>query len=183
MIDHHLTTMKEPFSRDVSPEYHRLAADLLDQSMTKIRHCLNQLTEPQIWWRPEPSMNSIGNLILHLRGNLKQWGVVPFTLENDRRDRSSEFAEDVRISMTELLNDIQQVVDEAKEQWQHLVESQLLRRLEIQGFDVTHMQAVMHASSHFVGHTHQIIQLTRIQLGAAYQFHWKPGDARGELPI
>ncbi|MEM9942542.1 MAG: DUF1572 family protein [Planctomycetota bacterium] len=168
---------------DVSREYHFLAGDLLDQAMKKICHCLDQLNDRQVWWRPAPNMNSIGNLLLHLSGNLNQWGVVPFTLENDRRDREVEFSSDIFIPKDELLEQMQNVVERAKDQWQHLEESQLLRRLEIQGFDVSHMHAILHASSHFVGHTHQVILLTRLQLGTQYQFHWSPGEPRGEVPI
>lgn len=168
---------------ELTDEFSRLTADLLDQSMAKIRHCLSQLNENQIWWRPEPTMNSIGNLMLHLAGNLRQWGVVPFTMATDRRDRESEFQEDARGENTDLLRHLESVVQDAKEQWQHLAAGQLRRKVDIQGFAVTHMHAIVHASSHFVGHTHQIIQLTRLQLGTNYRFHWSPKEERGDLPI
>ena len=168
---------------ELTDEFSRLSADLLDQSMTKIRHCVSQLNENQIWWRPEPSTNSIGNLIQHLTGNLRQWGVVPFTLAADRRDRDSEFQDEERLPSDQLISLLETVVAEAKNQWQHLAAGQLRRKIEIQGFEVTHMHAIVHTSSHFVGHTHQIIQLTRIQLGANYQFHWSPKEEPGELPI
>ena len=151
--------------------------------MSKIQNCFNQLNEAQIWWRPGSTMNSIGNLVLHLAGNLRQWGVVPFTMANDRRDRESEFQSDVRVAPDELLRTLTTVVNEAKEEWKHLAQGQLLREVDIQGFGVNHMHAIVHASSHFVGHTHQIIQLTRLQLGTSYQFHWSPTEERGDLPI
>lgn len=167
----------------MSIEFSRLNDDLLTQAMSKIQHCFGQLNESQIWWRPEPSMNSIGNLVLHMAGNLRQWGVTPFTMASDRRDRESEFQNDIRVAQDELLKTLVTVVGEAKEEWKHLAHGQLLRPVEIQGFDVNHMHAILHASSHFVGHTHQIIQLTRLQLGPAYQFHWTPAEERGDLPL
>lgn len=170
-------------NNELSDEFVRLNSDLLDQAMAKIRHCCSQLNGPQIWWRPEPSMNSIGNLMLHLDGNLRQWGVVPFTLAKDLRDRNSEFEDSERSSANELYGKLETTVREAKEEWRHLAVGQLLRPVEIQGFDVTHMHAIVHTSSHFVGHAHQIIQLTRMQLGPAYQFHWTPSEERGDLPI
>ncbi len=175
--------MTEPNNVLLSDEFARLTIDLLDQSMTKIRHCLNQLNENQIWWRPDPVMNSVGNLVLHLSGNLRQWGVVPFTLASDRRDREAEFQNDVRMPVDELLAVLQLAIDEAKEQWLHLAMGQLRKKVEIQGFEVTHMHAIVHASSHFVGHSHQIVSLTRIQLGSNYHFHWTPSEERGDLPI
>lgn len=170
-------------NHSVSSEFFRLNSELLDQAMEKITHCLDQLNEAQIWWRPEKSMNSIGNLMLHMAGNLNQWGVVPFTMAPDRRDREAEFECEIRLTTSELSNKIQSVVNEAKNQWRHLADGQLNRQIQIQGFDVTYMEAVIHTASHFVGHTHQIIQLTRLQLGAAYRFHWTPSQERGQLPI
>lgn len=163
--------------------FSHLAGDILDQSMAKIEHCAAQLNETQLWWRPDPSMNSIGNLLLHLAGNLRQWGVVPFTLDTDKRDRASEFLPDARMPIQEILQQLRSTVAAAKEQWGHLSEDQLSRPVTIQGFDVSHMQAIMHTTSHFVGHTHQIIQLTRMQLRSDYRFHWTPDEERGDLPV
>ena len=168
---------------ELSDEYSRLSADLLDQSMLKIRHCLDQLNESQVWMRAEPSLNSIGNLMLHLAGNLRQWGVIPFTLASDRRDRESEFDPEAKTDVDEVWAKLQKAVGEAKSEWAHLAAGQLLRPVDIQGFDVTHMHAIMHAASHFVGHTHQIIFITRLQLGTGYKFHWTPNQERGDLPI
>ena len=175
--------MTEIQKSELSDEFSRLTIDLLDQSMTKIRHCVGQLNDNQIWWRPDPTMNSIGNLFLHLAGNLRQWGVVPFTLATDRRDRDTEFQNDQRLSIDELLQYLESTVAEAEEQWQHLAAGQLRRKIEIQGFEVTHMHAIVHASSHFVGHAHQIVSLTRLQLGSHYKFHWTPNGEGGDLPI
>jgi hypothetical protein len=175
--------MSEPLQAELCAEIIRQSADLLDQSMLKICHCLNQLEPNHIWWRPERSMNSIGNLLLHVTGNLQQWGVVPFTLATDRRDRESEFQDDQRVSAEELLQTLQAVVDAAQGHWQHLTAAQLLRHVEIQRFEVTHLHAILHASSHLVGHTHQIIELTRLQLGPKYKFHWTPSTERDDLPI
>jgi hypothetical protein len=175
--------MVEPNNQLLSDEFSRLTIDLLDQSMSKIGHCLDQLNENQIWWRPDPAMNSIGNLLLHLSGNLRQWGVVPFTLASDRRDRESEFQNDARAPLDEVMVSLKTIVEEAKEQWRHLAVGQLRKKVEIQRFEVTHMHAILHASSHFVGHAHQIVTLTRMQLGTNYKFHWTPNEDRDDLPI
>lgn len=160
-----------------------MSVDLLDQSIVKINHCLGQLTHDQVWWRPNPSMNSIGNLMVHLAGNLNQWGVVPFTLTNDSRDRESEFDPKLRIEVDELVQKLNSLVDVAKAQWLYLSVSQLCKTIDIQGFSVSRLQAITHTASHFVGHTHQIIQLTRLQLDNEYRFHWTPDEPRGQLPI
>lgn len=170
-------------SKSTSREFCELSVELLDQSMVKIRHCLSQLSEEQLWWRPEPSINSVGNLCLHIAGNLQQWGIVPFTVASDDRDREKEFSREILISKSELLHGLEEVVDESKRIWETLEPETLRREANIQGFDVTLMHAISHTSAHFVGHTHQIIMLTRMKLGAKYRFQWQPDNDRGQLPI
>ena len=65
----------------------------LEAAFGRIKHCLRQLSEEQVWWRPSPALNSIGNLILHLCGNLRQWIVAGLGGAADHRNRPSEFAE------------------------------------------------------------------------------------------
>ena len=77
-------------------------AHLLDSSMKKIRNCLAQIDDEQAWWRPQASMNSIGNLMLHLAGNLRQWGIVSVLQLPDERERDLEFAARTGLSRDEL---------------------------------------------------------------------------------
>ncbi|MDG2181022.1 MAG: DUF1572 family protein [Mariniblastus sp.] len=175
--------MNDPFNTVISEEFSCWSIDLLEQSTVKIKHCLDQLTDDQVWWRPQPSMNSIGNLLVHLAGNLRQWGVVPFTLAKDNRDRESEFHPELRRDVDELIGELDSLVKASKDQWKYLSANQLSKVIDIQGFGVSRLQAIIHASSHFVGHSHQIIQLTRLQLDNEYKFHWTPNEPRGELPI
>lgn len=159
------------------------SSELLDQAMLKVQHCLQQLEEEQVWWRPKPEINSVGNLSLHLCGNLRQWGIVPFTDQQDNRDREAEFSKDTRVAKVGLLRDLESTVLESQKLWMQLDEAELLKRIVIQGFEVNLMQAISHTSSHFVGHAHQIIMLTRMQLGDDYQFQWSPDADRGQVPI
>src|SRR5438045_338318 len=46
--------------------------DELDAALSRIAHCVNQLSEEQVWHRPPHGLNAIGNLLLHLAGNVKQ---------------------------------------------------------------------------------------------------------------
>src|SRR5689334_16459965 len=70
---------------------HAAAAELAD-ALRMIQHCCGQLSDGQIWWRPNESMNSIGNLLLHLTGNLRQWVVSGLGGTADTRNRPAEFA-------------------------------------------------------------------------------------------
>ncbi len=80
-------------AEDVSRSALDEANKLLGECAAKIGHCVNQLSDEQIWWRPAASLNSIGNLILHLCGNLEQWIVSGIGGAADTRRRPDEFAE------------------------------------------------------------------------------------------
>jgi hypothetical protein len=152
----------------------REAANELTSALGKIKHCLGQLTDEQVWWRSHPSMNSIGNLILHLCGNLRQWIVAGLGGAADVRDRPAEFTERGPIPRDELLRRLEAVVDGARTVLARQTARQLLESRRIQGFDVTGLKAIFDSVPHFRGHTQEIIGMTRLQLGDAYEFAWTP---------
>src|SRR5216684_8225166 len=90
------------------------AAKELTSALNRINHCLGQLNDEQVWRRSQPSLNSIGNLILHLCGNLRQWIVAGVGGAGDNRNRPAEFAERGPIPKQELLRSLESVVEEAK---------------------------------------------------------------------
>ena len=153
------------------------AAHELDDARSRIQHCLDQLHDEQVWQRPQPRLNSIGNLILHLTGNVRQWIVAGLGGVPDIRNRPAEFAERGPIPKDELLRQLDTVLREAKSVLGQLAARQLLEVRRIQGFDVTGVMALFNSVPHFRGHTQEIIHMTRSHLGDAYQFAWTPATA------
>src|SRR5947209_13228603 len=133
------------------------AANELASALAKIEHCLGQLTDEQVWGRSQPSLNSIGNLVLHLCGNVRQWIVAGLGGAADVRHRPAEFAERGPIPKTELLRSLDAVVDEAGGVMARLTARQLLEVRPIQGFDVTGLGAIFDSIPHFRGHTQEIV--------------------------
>ena len=150
------------------------AANELTKAVDKIKHCLGQLTEEQVWWRSRSSLNSIGNLILHLCGNVRQWIVAGLGGAVDSRDRPAEFSELGPLPKEELLRRLEAVVDETRAVLARQTARQLLEARRIQGFDVTGLAAIFDSVPHFRGHTQEIVSMTRLQLGDAYKFAWAP---------
>jgi hypothetical protein len=159
------------------------AGNELTSALGKIKHCLGQLTDEQVWWRSHRSLNSIGNLILHLCGNLRQWVVAGVGGTTDVRDRPAEFAERGPIPRDDLLRQLEAVVHEAKEVLSKLTARQLLEPRRIQGFDVTGLAAIFDSVPHFRGHTQEIVHLTRLQLGDAYRLSWTPTTPEQGAPV
>ncbi len=150
------------------------AAHELADALDKIEHCLGQLSEPQVWQRPQPALNSVGNLLLHLCGNLRQWVVAGLGGAPDVRDRPAEFTERGPIPKEELRRRLREVVGEARGVLARQTARQWLAARRIQGFDVTGLGALFSSVPHFRGHTQEIVHMTRSLLGDSYRYQWQP---------
>ena len=141
----------------------------------KIVHCVGQLSDEDLNWRAFPGANSIGNIVTHLCGNVTQWIVDAVGRRPSRRNRPGEFAQDLTVGREKLLADLAAVVRAADETIASVTAETALLPLRVQGFEETPISAIFHAVTHFEGHTHQIIYITRLRLGERYVFKWVPG--------
>ena len=155
----------------------REAAVELDSAVRVINHCLDQLDNEHVWWRPAESMNSIANLLLHLCGNLRQWIVAGVGGADDIRERQKEFDDRSSAPKADLIRQLEDAVAEVKSILSNVSPDELLRIRRIQGNSVTGLQAILHSLAHFRGHTQEIVHITRCQLGDKYQFDFVPRNA------
>ena len=172
----------EPTAQDIAAAVAKEASDELDGAVRKIKHCLRQLSDDQVSWRPAASMNSIANLILHICGNVRQWITSGIGGAEDVRDRPNEFSAQGTLAKDELLRCSDSAVAEAKAALAAASATDLLEHRRIQGFDVTGMQAIFESVAHFRGHTQEIVHLTRCQLGDAYEFGFVPATPEQGAP-
>jgi Protein of unknown function (DUF1572) len=135
---------------------------LLEQYWPRLRTCVESLTDEQVWWRPNDSTNSIGNIILHLNGNVRQWLVASFKRLEDTRDRPTEFSQRAVISGTALLAQLGSTMIEASEVLSRLTETDLLAPFEIQGYHIRGLDAVYQVVEHFGLHYGQILYITKM---------------------
>ena len=135
---------------------------LRDDYLPKIERCLEQLNDEQVWWRANEQSNSIGNLILHLSGNARQWIVSGLGGASDARVRSQEFAERRSIPRLELLATLRQTLKDVDAVLASFDPIRLSERYAIQGTAVTALEAIFHVTEHFSMHTGQIILLTKL---------------------
>lgn len=164
----------ETTARDMAASITKEAGDELEDAVGRIKHCLKQLSDEQLWWRPMPPLNSIANLILHLCGNLRQWIIAGIGDAADTRDRPSEFSQQGSDSADDLLRRLEEAVAEAKAVLANASPADLLEQRRIQGFEVTGMHAIFGSVAHFRGHTQEIVHITRCQLGDDYEFAFVP---------
>jgi hypothetical protein len=144
--------------------------DELDAALGRIGHCLGQLSEDHVWGRSRPDMNSVGNLVLHLTGNVRQLIVSGVGGAPDDRDRPAEFAARGPLPKAELLRRLTDAVNAAKDAIARAGDAALLRKITVGRYDWTGLQAVVRSVAHFRGHTQEIIHMTRTILGEKYEY-------------
>ncbi|HEV2688600.1 MAG TPA: DUF1572 family protein [Bryobacteraceae bacterium] len=115
----------------------------------------------QIWMRNTENENAVGNLVLHLCGNVNQWIGSGVAGKPDHRERDGEFAArggdlGTRLSTT---------IAEATGIIRGLTPARLSEHITVQKYDVTVMEAIYHAVEHFAQHTAQIIFATKLLTG------------------
>ena len=149
----------------------RSRAYLCSEYLPKIRRCVQDIEEADLWWRPHSELNSIGNLLLHLTGNVRQWIVSGIGGEPDVRQRPQEFAATGGRSRRELQELLDATIREVDRVLAHLDAERLLERRLVQGHDVTVLEALYHVVEHFAMHTGQIIYITKLRTSKDLAFY------------
>src|SRR5215475_5462152 len=138
---------------------------LLEDYFVKIAAAIEALADEQIWRRPNESSNSIGNLLLHLSGNIRQWLISGVGGAEDKRDRASEFAARGSVPKDELVELVKATLDEADAVLARIgdecaaanSDGPLQRLCRPQSYEVTVLDAIFHVVEHFSYHTGQIV--------------------------
>ena len=135
---------------------------LEEEYLPRILESVDCLTEEQVWWRPNSNSNSVGNMLLHLSGNVRQWIISGVGEAEDIRVRHLEFEEKGPIPKAELLEKLKSTVEEAVQVLEQLDPSRLQEVRQIQVYEQTVLQAILHVIQHFSGHTGQIFYVTKM---------------------
>ena len=151
---------------DVSHRFIEQSRDLLVRSyLPRIERCVERLSDDDLWWRANDDSNSVGNLILHLSGNIRQWIVSGLGGAPDARQRHEEFDEPERLPREALLHRLQSAVRDADHVLARLDAKRLGERHQIQGHECDGLYVVYHVVEHFAMHTGQIIFATKQRVG------------------
>lgn len=168
------------------PDAHPLAAFLAESRRflaeeypAKLRIALERLPEAELWWRPNPSCNSVGNLLLHLAGNLRQWVVHGLGGAPDVRARAGEFQRDGGLSRAEVWAELERSVADADAVLAELDPTTLTDPKTIQGLETTGLAALYHVVEHFSMHTGQILYLVKMRTGEGLGFY--SVDSQGKV--
>lgn len=157
----------------IEAEFLKCSAEKLTQLCGRIESCLDRLTPEQIWTRGSENQNAIGNLVLHLSGNVRQWILHGVGGEPDHRVRDVEFSTREPQSTADLKQRLHLTVDQATVLLASVsTQQRLMETISIQGYhNITKLRAIIHVVEHFSGHTGQIIFLTKWLTGEDLGFH------------
>jgi uncharacterized damage-inducible protein DinB len=157
---------------------------------TKLRHCVNVLPSEAVWTRTDERSNSIGNLLIHLAGNVTEWILGGVGRQTISRYRAGEFTQKTGRDASKLLDDLEAVLRKADSVLADLTAKDLERSIVIQGRETTVLGAIYHVVEHFAMHTGQIVLLTKIHAPGKIRFYedagglarpvWQQGTALDE---
>src|SRR4051812_39530616 len=129
----------------------------IDENTQKLATCIQELEEGEIWKRPNQHSNSVGNIILHLCGNIRQYAISSLGNREDVRERDKEFSADGGYSGHELLKKLKDTIEQAKGIIQNISEAELLRKRKVQGYTHSGIGIIIHVTEHYSYHTGQVI--------------------------
>jgi hypothetical protein len=163
-------------------EFLNFSADKLIQLLERIETCVDRLTPEQLWMRRSENENAVGNLMLHLAGNVRQWILTGVGGAPDHRDRDREFAARTRGDAQELKAELRSTVEEAVALIRGLRPERLCETIRPQGYEGSVLVAIYHVVEHFAGHAFQIMFAAKLLTGGDLGFyaHLNRGEARRE---
>lgn len=144
---------------------------LATEYRAKLRAAVEALPADALWWRANDQSNSVGNLLLHLAGNVREWIVSGIGGAANVRNRASEFAARSGQDATSLLAALDQTLDDADAVLAALSPADLDSTRAIQGRDVTVLEAVYHVVEHFSMHVGQIIYIAKVHAAGSVRFY------------
>jgi uncharacterized damage-inducible protein DinB len=148
-----------------SPEIQEIKEQIIlrmEENTPRIEKCLNELTEAELWQRPNPASNSVGNLILHLCGNITQYAIASLGNRHDQRDRDAEFAAEGGFSKKVLMEKLSNTVAEAVATIRAAGNDDMMRVRSVQGFRMSGIGIAVHVCEHYSYHTGQIAFWTKL---------------------
>ena len=160
--------LTQPLHRALISEVKRR---IIGESVPRIKQCLGQLTEEEIWHRPNENVVSVGNLVLHLQGNLRQWVLSGLGGQPDHRQRDREFDQTDPLPAAELMRQLDALMAEVEAVLDRLTPADLVATHRVQGYDETGVAILMHVTEHFSYHTGQITYFVKTRKNVDLQYY------------
>ena len=144
-----------------------IAFDALRVRITKvfpaqIRQTLEPLTDEQLWWRPNETTNSIGNIVIHLTGSLNHYLNKDFGGLDYTRDRAAEFKERRTIPKEEVLAAFDEMVANAEKTFDSLSPTRLADPSTEPALNRYVFEDLLNIALHLSNHAGQIVWIVKM---------------------
>lgn len=144
---------------------------IFDESYMRIFKCIDSLNEDQVWHQFNEHTNSIGNLILHLHGNMRQWMMSTFNQSVDTRKRSLEFVAASRVSKSVLKKMLLDLKEELETVLDRITKDDIEKKYNVQVYTENGFSILVHVIEHFSYHTGQIALITKLLADKDLEFY------------
>lgn len=134
---------------------------LIEESLPRINKCLDELTLEEVWHKQNGNTNSVGNLILHLCGNVRQYVLSGIDGQEDVRERDLEFSEPGPINKQILKSRVADLMNEVNDALDRINADDMIREVSVQGFKENVTSILIHVTEHFSYHVGQITFYTK----------------------
>jgi hypothetical protein len=143
---------------------------LVKEYLPRIERCVGLLSDDDLWWRAHETDNSVGNLLLHLSGNVRQWIISGIGGAPDARKRQEEFDARAQIPGTDLVKILADTVHEADRVLERFEPERIMEVRHFQKWEMTCLEAITHVTEHFAQHLGQIMYVTKMKKGTDLRF-------------
>lgn len=139
---------------------------------TQIRECIEQLDEDQLWWRPNETSNSVGNLVLHVSGSTRHYLSRSIGGIDYHRNRPAEFTERGPLPKAQVLAIFDETIAEAGHVFDSFDTTRFLQPTDEPSYYYTLFEQVLGVALHLATHTGQIIYVTKMLKEGAVNELW-----------
>jgi len=147
---------------DLTIDFVENAIFRMEESLRMISKSTALLSTEDVWKKPNKASNSIGNIIIHLKGNITQYMLAGLGGQEDLRQRDLEFSVTHGYNTKELNQQLRALLDEVKTALHGLKDEELIKTYSVQGFKLSGLGIVLHVVEHLSYHTGQIAFWTKI---------------------
>lgn len=156
---------------DWADEFKKQAIYRISESVRMLEISLQKVDREFCWQQVNKNTNSIGTLLVHLEGNIRQYILSGLGGQADIRNRESEFGNSNRPEVSVVWEKLSATISEARETINSCSREQFLTYKEVQGFSLSGLGIVLHVVEHLSYHTGQVAHMVKARSGQDLGFY------------
>jgi uncharacterized damage-inducible protein DinB len=149
-----------------------LQSRIIDILPAQILSCVEDLSEEQLWWRPNEESNSVGNLVLHLSGSIRHYISKTVGGIEYERNRPAEFSERQALPKEQVIATFKETLAQVRQILEAFDTARFLEATPEPAYNATIFNLLYNVSIHLATHTGQIVFVTKLLKEGALDDLW-----------